>query len=68
MATPIDPTNVQDWDEPLNSAPTYSVKHVFSTEDIVAIFDGLRQGDVSPLPPVIDFTATPKTTTDGVDL
>ncbi len=69
MATPINPENVQDFDQPLNTTPDYSVVHVFSTNDVTGTFDGLTQGDVPPgETPVIDFTADPKVTNDGVSL
>jgi len=69
MATPINPDNVLDFDQPLNTDPTYSVSYTFSTDDIVGTFDGLRQGDVLPgETPIIDFTATPQTSQDGVNL
>ncbi len=66
---PVDPANAMDWDQPLNTTPTFTSTHVFSTADIVGTFEGLTQGDVAPgETPVIDFTATPFTTNDGVDL
>ncbi|MHA6263298.1 calcium-binding protein [Arenibacterium sp. CAU 1754] len=53
----------------LNLDPDYKVSHVFSTADIVGTFDGLKQGDVEPgETPVIDFTADPKVTKEGVNL
>ena len=58
-----------DPDRILNDTPDYSVKHVFSTDDVTGTFDGLTQGDVLPGDtPVIDFLATPKTTKEGIDL
>ncbi len=43
--------------------------HVFSTADITGSFRGLTQGDVLPgQTPVIDFSAAPKVTQDGVEL
>ena len=65
MATPIDPTNVDDWDEALNTDPTYTAVHVFSTDDITGTFDGVTQGEDGG---VIDFTADPKVTKEGVNL
>lgn len=66
---PIDPNNAMDWDEPLNTNPTFTSMHVFSTDDIVGTFEGLTQGDIGPGDtPIIDFSATPKVTNDGVDL
>jgi Ca2+-binding RTX toxin-like protein len=58
-----------DIDEPLNTAPDYRVTHVFSTDDVTGTFGGLTQGDVLPGgTPVIDFSATPKVTKEGVEL
>ncbi|WP_394178330.1 calcium-binding protein [Yoonia maritima] len=68
MATPINPENVMDFDQPLNTDPTYTAMHVFSTDDITGTFDGLTQGDVTDGPSIIDFTADPKVTQDGVNL
>ncbi len=69
MATPIDPTNAMDWDEPLNQTPDYTAIHVFSTNDITGTFDGLTQGDVlEGETPVIDFSAAPMVTKEGVNL
>ena len=68
MATPINPENVMDFDQPLNTDPTYTATHVFSTDDITGTFDGLTQGDVTDGPSIIDFTADPKVTQDGVNL
>lgn len=68
MATPINPGNVQDFDQPLNTDPTYSVVHVFSTDDITATFDGQTQGDDGAN--FIDFSGASgtKVTKDGVTL
>jgi Ca2+-binding RTX toxin-like protein len=53
----------------LNSDPDFVSRHVFSTADILGTFSGVTQGDVAPGDtPVIDFTATPKVTKDGVSL
>ncbi len=65
MATPIDPNSSMDWDEALNTDPTYTAKHVFSTDDITGTFDGVTQGEDGG---VIDFTADPKVTKEGVNL
>ena len=65
MATPIDPNSSMDWDEALNTDPTYTAKHVFSTNDITGTFDGVTQGEDGG---VIDFTADPKVTKEGVNL
>ncbi len=62
-------TEINPADAPLNADPVYQVSHVFSTDDITGTFDGLTQGDVLPGElAVVDFTATPETTRDGVDL
>ena len=59
----------QDVDQPLNTTPTYTATHIFSTADITGKFDGTTQGDLLPSEvPIIDFTALPKTTLEGVDL
>lgn len=66
---PIDPNNAMDWDEPLNTNPTFTSTHVFSTADIVGTFEGLTQGDIGPGDtPIIDFSAMPQVTNDGVEL
>lgn len=53
----------------LNQTPTYTVTHTFSTNDVTGTFGGLTQGDVQTGDPaVVDFTAEPNTTTDGVAL
>jgi hypothetical protein len=65
MATPIDPNNVDDWDEALNTDPTYTAVHVFSTDDITGTFDGVTQGEDGG---VIDFTTDPMVTKEGVNL
>ncbi|CUH80799.1 calcium-binding protein [Tropicibacter naphthalenivorans] len=68
MATIIDPSNVQDWDEALNTDPMYSATHIFSTNDITATFDGQTQGDDGAT--FIDFTGAngTKVTQEGVTL
>ncbi|MBY6163313.1 DUF4214 domain-containing protein [Mameliella alba] len=51
------------------TTPTYSVTHVFSTNDVTGTYDGLTQGDIPPGDlPIVDFTATPMITKDGVML
>ncbi|EPX86930.1 calcium-binding protein [Salipiger mucosus] len=56
-------------DDVLNTEPDYRVSHVFSIDDITGTFDGLTQGDVEAGElPVIDVSAAPKTTTEGVSL
>ena len=58
-----------DPDQVLNSTPDYTVSHTFSTQDVTGTFDGMTQGDVLPgETPVIDFSADPKVTKDGVNL
>ncbi|PYG29942.1 calcium-binding protein [Pelagimonas varians] len=69
MATLIDPASAQDVDQPLNTNPDYSVTHVFSTSDVTGTYDGLTQGDVLPGEmPVVDFSADPSITKEGVAL
>lgn len=60
---------MSDPDLIVNLDPDYTVKHVFSTDDVTGTFDGLTQGDVLPGDPsIVDFTADPTTTKEGVDL
>lgn len=68
MATPINPSAVQDFDEPLNTDPDYAVVHVFSTADVTATFDGDKQGDEGAN--YVDFSGASgtKITQDGVTL
>jgi Ca2+-binding RTX toxin-like protein len=47
----------------------FTSSHTFSTNDVTGTFSGLTQGTVLPGGvPVIDFTATPKLTTEGGEL
>ncbi|WGW03669.1 calcium-binding protein [Tropicibacter oceani] len=56
-------------DTVLNTTPDWTSSHTFSTDDITGTFDGLTQGDLAPGDnTLIDFSATPKITTEGVDL
>jgi Ca2+-binding RTX toxin-like protein len=58
-----------DIDEPLLTAPKFRSSHVFSTADVTGTFTGLTQGRVAPDgTPVVDFSATPVVTKDGIDL
>ncbi|SHI06713.1 hypothetical protein SAMN05443551_0061 [Marivita hallyeonensis] len=68
MPEPIDPGTAQDFDQPLNTDPDYTVSHIFSTDDISATFDGGTQGD--PGATYIDFSGAngTKTTKEGVTL
>lgn len=69
MAEPIKPEDVMDFDQPLNTDPMYSVTHTFSSDDVTGTFDGLTQGRVAPgETPVVDFTATPIISKEGVNL
>ena len=69
MATPYNPDEVQDFDQPLNTAPMFSATHVFSTDNVTGTFSGLTQADLAGTSlPVIDFTATPIRSQSGVDL
>ncbi|KEO56509.1 hypothetical protein [Thioclava pacifica] len=70
MATPIDPTNVDDWDEPLNTDPMFRSSHVFSTADITVTFDGMTVGAAEDPLEYFDTTGAngTKVTQDGVTL
>ncbi|MGD9861960.1 MAG: calcium-binding protein [Pseudodonghicola sp.] len=69
MAIMIDPASAQDVDQPLITNPDYTFTHVFSTNDVTGTFGGLTQGDVLPGEmPVVDFSATPTITKEGVAL
>ena len=52
----------------LNQTPTFTSTHVFSTNDVTGTFDGLTQGTVGDGTPVVDFTAVPEITKEGVFL
>ena len=67
MATPINPSDVVDFDVPLNTSPKYSATHIFSTADITATYDGQTQGDDGAT--FIDFSGASGTkNADGVTL
>lgn len=75
MATPIDPTNQDDWDESTIVTPTWSSLHVFSTDDITVKFDGTTVGSLGDdAGSVFDTDDDPlndadtKTTKEGVTL
>ena len=70
MATPIDISNVDDWDEPLNSDPEFTSVHVFSTDDITVTFDGDTVGNIGAPLSVFDTSGAngTKLTKDGVTL
>lgn len=56
-------------DQPLITTPTYSVTHVFSSDDVTGTFSGLTQGDIlDGEAPIVDFSALPKITKEGVSL
>jgi hypothetical protein len=59
-----------DWDEPLNTDPMFTSKHVFSTDDITVTFSGETVGDIADPTSVFDTTGTngTKVTKDGVTL
>ncbi|WP_377835482.1 calcium-binding protein [Acidimangrovimonas pyrenivorans] len=59
-----------DIDQPVTTTdPDFTSHHVFSTDDVTGTYDGLTQGDVQPGdPPVVDFSADPQVTKDGVEL
>ncbi|WP_089274017.1 calcium-binding protein [Puniceibacterium sediminis] len=67
MATPINPGNVLDFDQPLNTNPDFTSTHVFSTADITGTYDGATQGVDGG---IVDFTGTngTKVTKEGVTL
>lgn len=59
----------QDVDQPLNTTPTYTASHTFSTDDVTGTFDGATQGNIAPTDvQIVDFTATPILSKDGVEL
>ena len=64
-----DSDSSQDLDQPLNKDPLFTSSYIFSTDDVTGTFDGLTQGDVAEGEiGVIDFTADPTLTKDGVEL
>ncbi len=67
MATPINPENAMDFDQPLNTDPDFTSSHVFSTADITGTYDGATQGVDGG---VVDFTGAHGTqeTKEGVIL
>lgn len=70
MATPINPENAQDWDEPLNTNPTFTSTHVFSSADITVTYDGDTVGEIADPLSVYDTTGAngTKTTKEGTVL
>ncbi|NNJ67782.1 MAG: hypothetical protein HKP54_07055, partial [Boseongicola sp.] len=70
MATPINPGNVDDWDEPLNVDPMFTSSHVFSTADINVTFAGDTIGNIADPLSVFDTSGASgtKVTKDGVTL
>lgn len=74
MATQIDPGDVDDRDEPLNTDPMFRSSHVFSTADITVTFDGMTVGNSDDPQAVFDTDDDPndpedtKVTKDGVTL
>ena len=70
MATPINPGNVDDWDEPLNADPMFTSTHVFSTADINVTFAGDTIGNIADPSSVFDTSGASgtKITKDGVTL
>ncbi|MGI1662657.1 calcium-binding protein [Palleronia sp. KMU-117] len=70
MATPINPENAMDWDEPLNTDPLFTSKHIFNTADITVTFNGDTVGQIADPTSVFDTTGAngTKTTKDGVTL
>lgn len=56
-------------DQPTITTPTFTSSHVFSTDDVTGTFDGLTQGDIpAGDAPIVDFTAVPTITKEGVML
>ncbi|WP_421907476.1 hypothetical protein [Mameliella sp.] len=56
-------------DSPTITTPTYTTTHIFSTADVTGTYDGLTQGDILPGDaPIVDFTAAPMVTKDGIML
>ncbi|HSF65422.1 MAG TPA: hypothetical protein VLA78_13605 [Paracoccaceae bacterium] len=71
MAEPINPDNVDDWDESTILDPTWTSIHTFSTDDITVTFDGTTVGSLGEeAGTVFDTTGTngTKETKDGVTL
>lgn len=64
MATQIDPSKVDDWDEPLNKDPVFTSSHVFSTSDITVTFGGLTVGNAENPQGVFDTIDDPADDTD----
>ncbi len=62
MATPVDPTNTQDWDEPLNTTPDFTSTHIFSTADITVTFGGETVGTIADPLTVFNTSAAPEDT------
>ncbi|SNS50156.1 hypothetical protein [Antarctobacter heliothermus] len=56
-------------DQPTITTPTFTSSHVFSTDDVTGTYDGLTQGDIpAGDAPIVDFTAVPTITKEGVML
>ena len=69
MAIMLDPANAIDVDQPLNGNPDFRSVHVYSTADVTGTYSGLTQGDIEVgETPIIDFSADPLVTKDGVNL
>ena len=67
MATPINPGTELDFDQPLNTTPDFTSRHVFSTNDVTGTYDGATQGTTGS---ILDFSGAngTKETKDGVTL
>ena len=71
MATPFDPNNVDDWDEPTNPNAGFRSSHVFNTNDITVTFGGQTVGNSVDPQAVFDTIDDPldpadtKVTQDG---
>jgi len=68
LAAAAQEPGVVDVDQPLNTNPDFTSSHVFGTADITGLFDGTRVGDGTAMPPIIDYTADPMVTQEGVEL
>ena len=63
------PPILPDIDEALNTAPTFVSHFTFSSANVLGRYDGTTQGDIQTGDvPVVDFSAVPRVTTDGVNL
>lgn len=70
MPKKLDNATSMDIDLPLIENPTFTSSHIFSTNDVTGTFDGLTQETSveQRLTPVVDFTADPLVTEEGLNL